>query len=286
MTRVPHCFVRVCLAALGTFCAIGFGLAPRSSTLIPTKRQYSSLRTTASVMYQFSHNVPEIWVEEAEDDFVDEDENLEEGEVCHRSVKAFASSPGKSSSAKLMTPRFLGAGALVQRPGDSLVCDAWTGDAILEEGGPNLQVPGACMILDDLLLFHLQRQHGDDNADSILGLQTFVVKCGDMESEYSCASYMAAMCRGFQPLKDAVRENTIYSSSLYDKDLDGFVIDAVKARNVYEKLSERGKFDSTASKISRFLPDDDTIRRHTIKRFTVQKPPGRKRMDDDVSFLA
>eukprot|EP00977_Amphora_coffeiformis_P030199 scaffold45428_cov176-Amphora_coffeaeformis.AAC.3 len=257
-------YMRICHALLWIQCATGFG-RPLSS---PTRANRQ--------LCKLSQPTPEVWVQEAETGFVDEEENLEEGEVCHRSVKAFASSVKTS-----ILPRFLGAGALVQRPGGSLVCDAWTADAMLDEGGPNLQLQGACQILDDLLLFHFQQQQERNEDDSILGLQTFVVKCGGgLESEYSCASYMAAMSRGFHPLKEMIRKSSIYSSALYDHDLDGLVMDATEGKQIYQTLSQQGEINSTASAILDLLPDDDTIRRHITKRFTVQQSPIRKRMND------
>ena len=252
--------------------AIGFGCLP--SLLKGTTRQSCKLS---------QQHTPEIWIQEAEAGFVDEEENLEEGEICHRSVKAFASSVATSI---LPIPRFLCAGALVQRPGDSPVCDAWTADSILDEGGPNLQLQGACRILEDLLLFHLRRQHHEHNDEIdddsiILRLQTFVVKCGSgSESEYSCASYMAAVSRGFRPLKEMIRKSSIYSSVLYDNDVDGLVMDVNEGKRNYETLSEQEGPDSTASSILHLLPDDDAMRRHTTKRFTLQQSLNREWVND------
>jgi hypothetical protein len=186
----------------------------------------------------FNHDdtfhLPTVWIEEAGDAFVDSDENLEDGEVCLRSVMAFASStPLVLESSSEEDPRFLCAGALVQRPSDSGVCDAWTADYILEDGGPHLQFQGALQVLDDLLLFHLER-HADN---TILGLQTLVVKCGSLDSETTCASYMAAKSRGFRPLTELLRINSIYVASQYDHDVDGMVLDASIGRNIYEGLA-------------------------------------------------
>ena len=73
--------------------------------------------------------------QEAEDGFADEDESKKE-EVCLTSVKAFASSSSLATCRTLLfaDPQFLCAGALGQRP--SLICDAWTADAMLTEEGP------------------------------------------------------------------------------------------------------------------------------------------------------
>ena len=76
--------------------------------------------------------------QEAEDGYADEDESKEEEEeeVCLTSVKAFASSSSLATCRTLLfaDPQFLCAGALGQRP--SLICDAWTADAMLTEEGP------------------------------------------------------------------------------------------------------------------------------------------------------
>jgi hypothetical protein len=212
---------------------------------------------------------PIVWVQDAEEDFVDEDENLEDGEVCLKSVKAFASPALVEDDDE---PRFLSAGALVQRPlvveDTRSVCDAWTADTILENGGPNLQLQGASLVLDELLFFHLEQQQGDP----IGALQNFVVHCGSIEKESSCASYMAANSRGFRPLKDLLRASSIYTKSTYvDGGLDGMVLDIDTARNTYERLIEmdcpnRG----TISKILQLLPDDDLVQRFTIKRFSAK----------------
>ncbi|CAJ1965125.1 unnamed protein product [Cylindrotheca closterium] len=211
---------------------------------------------------------PTVWIQDAEEDFVDEDENLEDGEICLKSVKAFAS----PVLVEDVVPRFLSAGALVQRPtiveDIRSVCDAWTADAILEEGGPNLQLQGASLVLDDLFQFHLEQQP----ADPIGALQTFVVQCGSIENETSCASYMAANSRGFRPLKDLVRESSIYTKSAYlDGSLDGMVLEINKARVAYGRLIEMGcPNHGTISKILQLLPDDDLIQRFTIKRFSAK----------------
>lgn len=222
---------------------------------------------------------PIVWVEDSEDDFVDEDENLEDGEVCLKSLKAFSSKPVAATEDDnddgdyFAEPRFLCAGALVQRRPESQVCDAWTADSILMEGGPNLQLQGAVKVLDELLLFQLQR-HSDN---TILALQNFVVKCGSLDSEYTCASYMAAIARGFRPLKELVRVDSVYTSSYYDNDLDGLVMDAEEGRDLYRKLASIENDESSklsiddlriVSTIYRLLPDDDTIRRFTHKRYT------------------
>lgn len=219
---------------------------------------------------QYGH-LPAIWVEEAEDDFVDEDENLEEGEVCLKAVKAFSSPPwSTTNNDDDSEPRFLCAGALVLRPPESQVCEAWTADSMLDEGSPNLQLQGALRVLDRLLLFHLER-HCEN---TILGLQAFVVKCGNLDSEYSCASYMAAVARGFRPLRELVRVSSIYTASFYSNDLEGLVFNAGEGKTIYQRLAMTDVDSSwsmddqkVASTICHLLPDDDTIRRCTHKRY-------------------
>jgi hypothetical protein len=238
---------------------------------LPRTTSRQSVQRTTTKLYG---RLPVVWVEDAEDGFVDEDENLEDGEVCLRSLKAFASKPveDEEDDSSCSQSRFLCAGALVQRPWSLShvpVCDAWTADSILTEGGPNLQLQGALKVLDELLLFQLQR-HGDD---PILALQSFVVRCGtSLDSEYTCASYMAATARGFRPLRELVRINSIYSDSHYDNDLDGLVLCADEGKEIYRKLASEGKdlvsMDSRiASTIYHLLPDDDTRRRFTRKRY-------------------
>jgi hypothetical protein len=160
-----------------------------------------------------------IWIEPAEDGFVDEDENLMYGEVCLRSMKAFASDPDDKGN-----KRFLGAAALIQRE-SSDICDCWMADSLLEE--TNLQLQGAMMLLDDLFYYHLQRS----NANSVEGMiSSFLVQSGRADSEYHCASYMAALNRGFQPLSDLSYDtNHIYAHleniDLENEDLDALVFD-------------------------------------------------------------
>lgn len=241
-------------------------------------------RSGLLVLPRLHYHLPTVWVEDAEDDFVDDNENLEEGEVCLKSLKAFASQPvgedndGIDDEGYTSEPRFLCAGALVQRPPLSQVCDAWTADSILTEGGPNLQLQGALKLLDEFLLFQLQRYR--DNP--ILALQTFVVQCGSsLENEFTCASYMAATARGFRPLRELLRVSSIYTASYYDNDLDGLVLDVEEGKEIYRKLAlvemeeESGSFFDyqrfVYSTIYRSFPDDDTIRRFTKKRYTSPK---------------
>ena len=95
---------------------------------------------------------PQIWIEPAEDGFVDHDENLEEGEILVKAVKAFSANQDNDDK------KFLCAGALIQRPPsptstdvNMTIYDAWMADAIMDgNGGPNLQIQGAMGILDEL----------------------------------------------------------------------------------------------------------------------------------------
>ena len=193
----------------------------------------------------------EVWVEDAEDDFVDKDENLEEGEVCIHSVKAFASDPDDEND-----ERFLCAGALLRRPSD-LICDAWTADAVLPNGGPNLQLKGAVKVLDELFLCHLKAE-----PNSACALRNFVLQCGSPGSEFTCASHMAGQLRGFRPLRDMVQVNSIYAADYYEQDLDGMVFDYYLGKRIYEQVALSEDWES-AAEIWMLLPDDDTIELYT-----------------------
>ncbi len=145
-----------------------------------------------------------VWVETAEEGFVDEDENLMMGETCLVAVKAFASNVEDNNEKK----RLLCAGALVQRP-FSNVRDAWMADSFLDE--PNIQIKGAIQILDHLFYHHLRTTNAQSLHES---LSTFVVQSGRIDSEYHCSSYMAAVTRGLKPLKE------VYYGSNDDHDND------------------------------------------------------------------
>jgi len=290
-----------------------------------------------------------VWVEDAESGFVDADDNLEDGEICLRAVKAFASPPPSPSTSvttlkfndysdeeEQQDKRFLCAGALVRRPlttmvdeesnagsqqsslsstSSSRICDVWIADSILDDGGPNLQIQGAAQVLDTLFLdFLVREQNGNnnnsginnddsDNKDqavnntdlSIECLRNFIVHCGEnLDQDHTCASFMAAQTmRGFVPLRDAVRQNSIYSRSHYGYyyyyyDLDGMVFDPTvgiqrykeafeKNQNQDEPPHHRTTAEETNSstivvrQILHLLPDEETIHRHTIKRFTLDR---------------
>lgn len=182
--------VLLLLRATSTSRLDAFAFAPRRAST--TRR--SRLPATA------------VWIEEADDGFVDEDENLMTGEVCLRAVKAFARFDDDDE------PLFLGAAALVSRPPPcSHVRDCWTADSEAEE--TNLQLKGATMMLDDLVLWHSTRPArgcDDDDADALLLLRDLVVRCGPADGALSCASHAAARRRGFVP----------------DPEVDGMVFDA------------------------------------------------------------
>jgi hypothetical protein len=198
--------------------------------------------------------VPDIWVEDAEDGFVDSQENLEEGETCRLSLKAFASDPDDEEGERLLC-----AGALVQRPASS-VSDAWTADAILSKGGPNLQLNGAVKLLDEMFLFHLKNDPNNPGA-----LKNFVLKCGSSTSEFSCASHMAGQLRGFRPLRDMVRVNSIYTVEHYeeDSDMEGMVFDYQLGKRSYEQVALTSDWEM-AAEIWSLLPDPDLVESYTV----------------------
>ena len=196
----------------------------------------------------------EVWVEEAEDDFVDQAGNLEEGEVCLLSLKAFASDPDNDDDERLLC-----AGALVRRPSGE-ICDAWTADAILPNGGPNLQLSGAVKVLDALFLFHLQSE-----PNSPWALRTFVLQCGTSGSEYSCASYMAGELRGFRRLRDMVLTDSIYEGDYFGDDLDGMVFDYHRGKRIYEQVARTDDWE-VAAEIWMLLPDANSIKACTVTK--------------------
>ena len=257
------------------FCSIhidvasSFALLPSSPSSSPKQQQlHHNAKSRMLIEQLFCQRPPTVWIEDAEDNFVDEDENLEDGEVCLKAIKAFASNP--DSDDEHAGHRFLAAGALVRRP-NSKVCDAWTADAFLDDGGPNLILSGASLILDELLMFHLKQKKSDD--DPILGLRTFVLHCGkDTNSEYTCASYMAGQSRGFQLLTEQLRKSSIYSPYLYQNDLDGFVLDPELAKERYNLLMQTEttyNISELAKELIDLLPGDETIQRFTTKRYTI-----------------
>ena len=227
-----------------------------------------------------------VWIESAEDGFVDQDENLEEGEECLCAYKAFASHPDKNHP-----PRFLAAGALVRRPKHTnqdesndnnisssathhTVCDAWIADSILNEGGPNLQKLGALQLVDALFLQHLEQQHHYSNQQQPprIEITNFVIQCNSA-SDWTCASQQAAEERGFRPLRDVWEKyegemtdpESVNASSLYqnlhlyhDRDDDGLVWDWETGRERYRAIMSQadckiGGYDNAASMARKIL---------------------------------
>ncbi len=193
-----------------------------------------------------------VWIEEAEEGFVDEDENLMMGEVCLRAVKAFASHddhedhPRAQGDDKEEEILFLGAGALVQRPG-SKIYDAWMADCLLDE--TNLQFEGAVRILDDLFGHHLNTSNAQDVNEII---STFVVQSGVMESEYHSASYMAAISRGFKPLKEYHSRDDFCWNYLELEEEDGDAL-IFNMRNPEGYFSVDQSYDQTKENIAHLL---------------------------------
>lgn len=261
--NVVHHAVLLLLLACWTRLSEGFAIAPSVISNSWEKSKFLIVQKHTICC----GSLPKVWVEDAEDDFVDEEENLEEEEVCLKSLKAFCSSDNDD-------PLFLCAGALVQRP-ESKVCDAWTADSLL--ASPNLQLQGATKILDQLFLFHL-RQHEDD---SLCGLRYFVLRCAE-EQETAFASHKASQLRGFRPLQEnMLRADSIYTSHCYDHDWEGaMVFDYWLGKQRYKEqaavfLEEQNEGEpfyteqQTILEILDLLPDADTIQRHTIKRYQV-----------------
>lgn len=215
--------------------------------------RHPTVRHRRQIMAQLS-SIPEIWIEDAEDGFVDEEENLEEGEKCLLSLKAFATDPDDQEGERLLC-----AGALVQRP-DSSVCDAWTADALLSKGGPNLQLNGAVKLLDEMFLCHLKNDPNNPRA-----LLNFVLQCGSAVSEYSCASNMAGQLRGFRPLQDMLRVNSIYTAEYYgeDCDLEGMVFDYRVGKRAYEQLAMTSDWEM-AAEIWDLLPNPEAVEAQTV----------------------
>jgi hypothetical protein len=77
---------------------------------------------------------------------------------------------------------------------------------------------------------------------------------------------MASQARGFVPLKDAVRVRSIYSTQYYNNDLYGMVFDYTKGLQLYKESESPS---NTVKRILELLPDMETIKRHTTKRFTL-----------------
>ena len=183
-----------------------------------------------------SHRQVSVWVEEAEDGFVDEEENLMTGEKCVKVVKAFATDPDDEND-----HRFLCAGALIKRP-DSDVYDAWMADSLLDE--PNTQFKGALLALDYLFAHYLEQciQFGQDSSETTFEeiSAKFFLQCGSINSEYHCASNMAARERGFRPIKDFINASDSSSSHRVleyidtdEEDIDSMIFDVDRGVSKY-----------------------------------------------------
>lgn len=248
--RCRRWVIAVMLFALVTECfhvIAAFSSIIRTAGLHVTPHYYSSnSRRARSIVL---NNVA-IWIEEGEDDFVDSEENLDEGEVCLRSLKAFAFNPDNPPE-----PRFLCAGALIQRPPATnnnsnstplQLFDAWIADSILDDGGPNLQTLGALQIIDTLFLDHLERF----SEDPILALRSFLIQCPN-DNDFTCASYQAMRDRGFRPMQSLVKNGkTIYNiQDYYYYDDDSTSIYCQQGGNLfhYKQGMERSKSLATAS---------------------------------------
>lgn len=184
--------------------------------------------------------LPKVWVEEAEEGFVDDKENLEEGEILVKALKAFSGGSGEW--------KFLCAGALVQRPpaspgsSEAKIYDAWMADAIMSgDGGPNLQTQGAVQVLDELFRCYLSHEgaRGDESERC-----TFVVRCGRESSEYTCASYRAALSRGFIPVEqyfDLQLEQLCGGAADTDAIDDGMLLDVSVGIERFTSLAWYGR---------------------------------------------
>lgn len=209
--RALSALVLTAAASLGGVRAFGsFGVRPwgvSANHLAPARDRPRRSSTSSRRLRQGgARSAVEVWIEDAEDGFVDREENLEDGEVLLKAVKAFASDPDDPASR-----RFLSAGALVQRPpeltpgenkqNDALpvIYDAWVADAIMDggSGGPNLQLRGVMQVLDDLFRDFLSLDGSDSCSERI-----FVVQCGSGDSQFTCASHRAAVARGFRPVDE------------------------------------------------------------------------------------
>ena len=160
-------------------------------------RGFAAIRTPARVPLP----PPVILVEEAETGFVDDKENLEEGETLLRAVKAFGLCGGGQEDAARRKD-FLCAGALVQRPTyDATTHDIWVADSLEEDGlSPNLQVKGAMQVIDELFLTHLRLERNalNDSGETI----KLVVQTGS-HSPTLVASHFAALSRGFRQMDES-----------------------------------------------------------------------------------
>ena len=158
-----------------------------------------------------------VWIEEAEEGFIDDDENLMTGEICVRSMKAFVTFDDNQNKKSLLC-----AGALIKRP-LSNIYDCWMADSLFDE--TNIQLQGAKMILDDLFYFHLNRSNSNTLEEMT---SNFIVQSGYAESDFHSASYMSAIQRGFKPIKEITMYGQIpIASHLKHLDVDNEDSDAL-----------------------------------------------------------
>ena len=210
------------------------------------------LSPNVSISTERTRLLAHVWIEEAEEGFVDEDENLMTGEVCLRAVKAFANDPDNVEN-----KRFLGAAALVRRP-SSDICDCWIADSLLEEA--NIQIKGTMLLIDDLFLYHLERS----NANTLEGMiSTFIVQSGKEESEYHCASYMSALNRGFKPIKDLIDDDDHFLEQLdlEDEDHNSLMFDLSTGMERYAQINSNPLAILISDIIQRTI-SDSKLERH------------------------
>jgi hypothetical protein len=142
------------------------------------------------------------------------------------------------------------------------------------DGSPNLQLAGAQLVLDELLLEHLKR-HASDSMD---GLRNLVLQCGREDHEWTCASYMAGKSRGFRPLSELLRMDSIYTRHYYhpgEPEGDGMVMDYFECQQRYEELLSNENSSEKSFRMARqildLLPDVETVQRCTIKRYRYER---------------
>ena len=157
-----------------------------------------------------------VEIREAEEHFVDEEENLEEGETLIRAIKAFddrgvllcAGALVRSTLRENYPDREAqwDAAALHLSAGDrgsagggegdaakeEIFHDLWLSDSIESGVGPNLQIKGALAVLDCLFLHHLR--HCEYFGMRFRGMAHFRVHA---EGEFASSCRVAAQQRGF-----------------------------------------------------------------------------------------
>ena len=189
-----------------------------------------------------------VSIREAEEGFVDSD-HLEAGETLIQAIKAFDEDA-----------RFLCAGALLRREASSdsaPVHDCWIADSVEPGVGPNLQLQGAQLVLDELFLLHIQRCHlesnggggggGEQMAHGGVDCCEFNVLAGTGEGT-TAASRAAALSRGF-------------TSEVECSDSGEVVLRfGVDGANCYQNAA---KNSPTARQVYQLLQRKTAARRHT-----------------------